>query len=205
MQYSSKALHTFYLINSLADSNRYRQIVMCKQTRETFCEINRTRLRSRGFLIFVKTASLQSNAIAERQVPRVKSEPPEYFPRVRLHSFLGRNFHISKSQKKFWPADRNSKLAKPNMYFTVALITFAAKTPTANEKRPTKSTKNAQDSYAHTLFRLYATLLYLFLVFFSQKSEFTCARVDRYVACVLRSSKGKLEREGWFALFNCQD
>lgn len=51
----------------------------------------------------------------------------------------GHNFHFSKSQKKFRPADRNSELAKPNMYFAAALITFAAKTPTVNERRPMRS------------------------------------------------------------------
>lgn len=79
MQYSSNALHTFHLINSLADSNRYRQSWRVNK-RAKFSARSIGRLRSRGFLIFVKTASLQSNAIAERRYQEWKANLRNIFP-----------------------------------------------------------------------------------------------------------------------------
>lgn len=141
---------------------------------EFFCEINRTSTRSRGFLVFAKFASLQSNA--ERRYQEWKANLRNIFSEFvcTRSRRLGRNFHVSKSQKKFWPADRNSELVKPNMYFAAALITFAVKTPTANEGRPTKSTKNSE---ARSLFHLHAIFPSLSRLF-SQKPANLCVCVN---------------------------
>lgn len=178
---------------------------MCKQTRGIFCEINRTAMTVR-FLVFAKIISLQSNTVAERRHQELKSEPQWIFS---LSSFAlvlverGRNFHFSKSQKKFRPADRNGELAKPNMYFAAALITFAAKTPTANERRLTKNAK------ARTLTRFPSLCNFslLFFLLFSQKRRSTSLCACTTYICVLRFPKGDATRmrRGQFSLFNCQD
>lgn len=172
---SSNTLHfTCSSIDSLAESTI--RIVTCKQTRGIFCEINRTPMTVR-FLVFAKIVSLQSNTVAERRHQELKSEPQRIFS---LSSFAlvlverGRNFHFSKSQKKFRPADRNGELAKPNMYFAAALITFAAKTPTVNERRPTK---NAEGSYAYSLsvsVQFFSPFL-SFFIFQKHRSTSLCA------------------------------
>jgi len=135
------------------------------------------------FLVFAKIVSLQSNIVAKS----IKSEKrtlgifsPSSFALVLVDR--GRNFHFSKSQKKFRPADRNGELAKPNMYFAAALITFATKTPTANERRPTKSTNNAK-ACTLALSRLCEIFL-SFSLFFSkmQIHEFVYMQVYLYTS-----------------------
>lgn len=99
----------------------------------------------------------------------------------------GHNFHFSKSQKKFRPADRNGELAKPNMYFAAALITFAAKTPTANERRPTRSRRKTRKLVPpHSRFRPCA--IFLFFSFFFRKCRFMSLYVQVHL-CTLPSER----------------
>jgi len=166
------------------------------------------------FLAFGKIVSLQSDTAAG-----AKSEPREYFPlppslpstRVRLRPFVlvGRDA-ISTFQR----ARRNSWLigtAKPNMYFAAALITFAAKTPTVNGKRPTNSTKNIYEGRALSFLcrlRLSASLLplvFCFSSFFSFLQRCKPANLGPFACCVSE----KTARLGYEAPFvpsvNCRD
>lgn len=152
--------------------------------------INRTPMIVR-FLVFAKIVSLQSNTVrgsikSEKRTSGIFS--PSSFALVLVDR--GRNFHFSKSQKKFRPADRNGKLAKPNMYFAAALITFAAKTPTANDRRPTKKRERLVRSLLFPSLYNFSFLFFLFSK--TQIHEFVY--MYGYI-CVLRLSRKAMRPE----------
>lgn len=155
------------------------------------------------FLVFATIVSLQSNT--ERRHQESEKRTPGIFSPSSFAN-RGRNFHFSKSQKKFRPADRNGELAKPNMYFAAALITFAAKTPTANERRPMKPTRKTRRSCTPTLFPVPVQFLFPLLSFLQKTQIHEFVYMYRYI-CVLCLPKGDATRmrRGQFGLFNCQD
>lgn len=192
---ASNSSSTFH--SSLAKS--IIQIATCKHKRAEFSARSIERLWPCDFSYSQRSSRFK---VTRSQRGGVKSEK-----RTQANIFSefvcirsrrpGTQFPLFKEPEEI-PADRNGELAKPNMYFAAALITFAAKTPTVNERRPTKADEKREGLYARSRSRPPRNFSFPLFVFLFQKRGITlCVHVQVHLPPEKRCDPNA-KRTVWF-------